>query len=147
MSTLRQALYSIALLGALALLLWGYHQRDLAANATLALANQKRQDLEARSDRQGLTITALQATLQDERQAQASLRTTQGQLRLGLATRQRLIEDLKRENEELRAWAAQPLPDDARRLRQRPAITGADAYRDWLSGRGAVPTASDRAGH
>lgn len=146
MSTLRQALYGIALLGTLALLLWGYHQRDLAADATLALANQKRQDLEARSDRQGLTITALQATLQDERQAQASLRTTQGQLRLGLATRQRLIEDLKRENEELRAWAAQPLPDDARRLRQRPALSGADAYRDWLSGRSAVPAARDGAG-
>lgn len=146
MSTLRQALYGIALLGALALLLWGYHQRDLAADATLALANQKRQDLEARSDRQSLTITALQATLQDERQAQTSLRTTQGQLRLGLATRQRLIEDLKRENEELRAWAAQPLPDDARRLRQRPALAGADAYRDWLSGRGAVPAARDGAG-
>lgn len=146
MSTLRQALYGIALLGTLALLLWGYHQRDLAADATLALANQKRQDLEARSDRQGLTITALQATMQDERQAQASLRTTQGQLRLGLATRQRLIEDLKRENEELRAWAAQPLPDDARRLRQRPALSGADAYRDWLSGRSAVPAARDGAG-
>lgn len=146
MSSLRQALYGIALLGALALLLWGYHQRGLAADATLALANQKRQDLEARSDRQGLTITALQATLQDERQAQTSLRTTQGQLRLGLATRQRLIEDLKRENEELRAWAAQPLPDDARRLRQRPVFVGADAYRDWLSGRGAVPAARDGAG-
>ena len=146
MSTLRQAVYGVALLAALALLLWGYHQRDLAAEANLALLNQKRQDLEARSDRQGLTITALQATLQDERQAQTSLRTTQGQLRLGLATRQRLIEDLKRENEELRAWAAQPLPDDARRLRQRPALTGADAYRDWLSGRGAVPAARGGAG-
>lgn len=146
MSTVRQALYGMALLGALALLLWAYHQRDLAADATLALANQKRQDLEARTDRQGLTITALQATLQGERQAQTQLRTTQDQLRLGLATRQRLIEDLKRENDELRAWAAQPLPDHARRLRQRPALAGADAYRDWLSGRSAVPTASNGAG-
>lgn len=146
MSTMRQALYGIALLGALALLLWGYHQRDQAAAATQALATQKQQDAEARADRLGLTITALQATLQGERQAQTNLRTTQDQLRMGLAARQRLIEDLKRENDELRAWAAQPLPDHARRLRQRPALAGADAYRDWLSGRGAVPTASDGAG-
>ena len=119
MSTMRQALYGIALLGALALLLWGYHQRDQAAAATQALATQKQQDAEARADRLGLTITALQATLQGERQAQTNLRTTQDQLRMGLAARQRLIEDLKRENDELRAWAAQPLPDHARRLRQR----------------------------
>lgn len=146
MSTLRQALYGVVLLGALALLLWGYHQRDLAADATLALANQQTQDAETRNERLANIVTALYANLRTEREAQTNLRTTQDQLRLGLATRQRLIEDLKRENEELRAWAAQPLPDDARRLRQRPALTGADAYRDWLSGRGAVPAARGGAG-
>lgn len=145
MSTLRQALYGIVLLGALALLLWGYHQRDLAAAATLELTNQQWKDAEARNDRLASIVTALYDNLRAERKAQTGLRTTQDQLRLGLASRQRLIEDLKRENEELRAWAAQPLPDHARRLRQRPALAGADAYRDWLSGRGAVPTASDGA--
>ncbi|MDF3935357.1 Rz-like lysis system protein LysB [Pseudomonas citronellolis] len=146
MSMLRQALYGVALLGALALLLWGYHQRDQAADATLALVTQKQQDAEARVARQTDTLNALQNSLQTERQAQSGLRTTQDQLRQGLATRQRQIEDLKRENQELREWAAQPLPDDARRLRQRPAVTGADAYRDWLSGRGAVPAAGDGSG-
>lgn len=144
MSTLRQALYGIALMGALSLLLWGYYQRDQAAAATLALADQQRQDAEARTERQANTITVLSDSLKAEREAQATLRTTQNQLRQGLATRQRQIEDLKRENQELREWADQLLPDAARRLRQRPAITGADAYRDWLSGRGAVPAAGDR---
>lgn len=144
MSTLRQALYGIALLGALVLLLWGYHQRDQAAAATLALANQQRKDADARNERQASTITALSGSLKAEREAQATLRTTQNQLRQGLADRQRQIEDLKRENQELREWADQLLPDAARRLRQRPALTGADAYRDWLSGRGALPTAGDR---
>lgn len=144
MSTLRQALYGIALLGALGLLLWGYHQRDQAAAATLALAEQQRQDAEDRTERQANSITALSDSLKAEREAQATLRTTQNQLRQGLAARQRQIEDLKRENQELREWADQLLPDAARRLRQRPALTGADAYRDWLSGRGALPTAGDR---
>ncbi|MEX6717488.1 Rz-like lysis system protein LysB [Pseudomonas aeruginosa] len=146
MSPLRQVLYSVALLGSLALLLWGYHQRDQAAAATLALVSQQRQDAEDRNDRQASTITALQDSLLAERQAQSGLRNTQDQLRQGLAARQRQIEDLKRENQELREWAAQQLPDAARRLRQRPTLTGADAYRNWLSGRGAVPAAGDGAG-
>lgn len=146
MTTLRQALYGVALLGALALLVWGYHQRGVAADAALALMDQRRQEAEDRSARQATTIGTLQASLQDERNAQAGLRTTQDQLRQGLAVRQRQIEDLKRENQELRDWAAQQLPGAARRLRQRPALVGAAAYRDWLSGRGAVPAAGDGAG-
>lgn len=146
MSPLRQVLYGVALLGSLALLLWGYHQRAQAAAATLALVSQQRQDAEDRNDRQASTITALHDSLQAERKAQSALRTMQDQLRQGLAARQSQIEDLKRENQELREWAAQQLPDAARRLRQRPTITGADAYRNWLSGRGAVPTAGDGAG-
>ena len=77
------------------------------------------------------------------REAQASLRTQQDQLRQGLANRERTIEALKRENTELRDWAAKPLPAAARRLRERPALAGADAYRQWLSGRSAVPSAGD----
>jgi len=146
MTTLRQALYGVALLGALALLVWGYHQRGVAADAALALMDQRRQEVEDRSARQATTIGTLQASLQDERNAQAGLRNTQDQLRQGLAVRQRQIEDLKRENQELRDWAAQQLPGAARRLRQRPALVGAAAYRDWLSGRGAVPAAGDGAG-
>lgn len=145
MSTLRQALYGFALLGALALLLWGFYQRGEAADNALALANQQRKDIQNHSDRQAATITTLQGSLQDERTAQAGLRTTQDQLRQGLAVRQRQIEDLKRENQELRDWASQLLPGAAQRLRQRPALVGANAYRDWLSGRSALPAASDGA--
>jgi LysB family phage lysis regulatory protein len=88
----------------------------------------------------------LAAALAKERSAQARLRTTQDSLRAELARRHSQIEDLKHENQELRDWAAQPLPTAARRLRERPALTGADAYQDWLSGRGAVPPSGDRAG-
>ncbi|VVM55692.1 hypothetical protein PS647_01712 [Pseudomonas fluorescens] len=146
MSTLRQALYGFVLLGVLALLVWGQEQRIAIADKNTELAEK---DLKAARDEAGrnlATANSLRDTLQQERDAQASLRAKQDQLRQGLANRERTIEALKRENSELRIWADQLLPDAARRLRKRPALTGADAYRQWLSGRGAVPPAGDGTG-
>lgn len=144
MSTLRQALYGIALLGALALLIWGQQQRIDAAEGKAARANDAAKTAREDANRNLATVNTLTTTLQQERESQSALRAQQDQLRQALAKRARTIEELKRENDELRDWAARPLPDAARRLRERPALTGAAAYRDWLSGRGAVPTASDK---
>ncbi|WP_312836753.1 Rz-like lysis system protein LysB [Pantoea sp.] len=58
-----------------------------------------------------------------------------------LQKRQRRIEELTRENEEFRRWAAAPLPDAVIRLRTRPAITGGQSYREWLSEDNALPAA------
>ena len=144
MSTLRQALYGIALLGALALLIWGQQQRIDVAESQAARANDAAKTAREDADRNLATANTLADTLHQERESQSALRAQQDQLRQALAKRERTIEELKRENDELRDWADQPLPDAARRLRERPAITGAAAYRDWLSGRGAVPPTGDR---
>lgn len=56
-----------------------------------------------------------------------------------LRSRQRRIEELKRENEDLRRWAGTPLPPDIIRMRERPALAGGAAYREWLSQGNAVP--------
>ena len=144
MSTLRKALYGIALLGALALLIWGQQQRIDVAESQTEMANTAAKTAREDADRNLETANTLTDTLNQERANQSALRTQQDLLRQGLAKRERTIEDLKRENAELRDWAAQPLPDTARRLRERPALTGAAAYRDWLSGRGAVPPAGDQ---
>ncbi|MBJ9263433.1 MAG: Rz-like lysis system protein LysB [Citrobacter sp.] len=56
-----------------------------------------------------------------------------------LHQRQNRIEELKRENEDLRRWADTLLPPDVIRLRERPAITGGTAYREWLSKGDTVP--------
>lgn len=144
MSTLRQALYGLALLGALSLIIWGQQQRINAAENKTKLAAKEATDARKDADRNLETANTLIATLKQERDAQSNLRVQKDQLRQGLAKRERTIEDLKRENAELRNWADQPLPDAARRLRERPALTGAAAYRDWLSGRGTVPTTSDQ---
>ncbi|WLH22262.1 Rz-like lysis system protein LysB [Pseudomonas sp. FP215] len=144
MSTLRQGLYGIALLGALALLIWGQQQRINTAESQTDLAKSAAKKAREDADRNLATANTLTATLKQERENQSALRAQQDQLRQALAKRARTIEELKRENDELRDWAAQPLPDAARRLRERPALTSAAAYRDWLSGRGAVPVAGDK---
>ncbi|AQT95916.1 Rz-like lysis system protein LysB [Pseudomonas azotoformans] len=143
MSTLRQALYGMALLGALALLIWGQEARIDVAEGKTELAKAAAKTAREDAERNLATVNTLTDTLKQERDAQSLLRSQQDQLRLGLAKRERTIEELKRENDELRNWADQPLPDAARRLRERPALTGAAAYRDWLSGRGAVRAAGD----
>ncbi|NWB91603.1 Rz-like lysis system protein LysB [Pseudomonas agarici] len=143
MSTLRQALYGIALLGALALLVWGQQQRINAAVSAKIQAEQNTRTARQDAERNLTTAHTLRDTLQQERLAQQQVREQQEQLRQGLARREQQIEALKRENSELRDWAARPLPDAARWLRERPAVTGADAYRQWLSGRGALQPAGD----
>ncbi|MGX5152708.1 Rz-like lysis system protein LysB [Enterobacter hormaechei] len=55
-----------------------------------------------------------------------------------LRNRQHRIEELKRENEDLRRWADTPLPADIIRLRERPALAGGATYREWLSQSDAV---------
>ncbi|MGY4638160.1 Rz-like lysis system protein LysB [Pseudomonas sp. TE24901] len=144
MSTLRQALYGIALLGALALLIWSQEVRINVAEVKTDLAKAAAKTARDDADRNLATANTLTDTLKQEREAQSQLRSQQDQLRQGLAKRERTIEVLKLENDELRKWADQPLPDAARRLRERPALTGAAAYRDWLSGRGAVHPAGDQ---
>lgn len=146
MSTLRQALYGVVLLASIALLIWAQSQRIEVANTKVKLADQAASTALDRATRSEETAAQLRSFLYEERAAQATLRGVQDQLRQGLTARQRMIEDLKRENAELRLWADQHLPDAARRMRERPAITGAAAYRDWLSGRGALHPVGDQTG-
>lgn len=123
---------------------WGNHLRLELANAALATQTQKAQDAQAAADRYLATVNTLKSTLDTERAGQAKLLAVQGQLRQALADRQHLIVSLTNENEELRQWVIQPLPDTARRLRERPALTGADAYREWLSSGRAVHAPGDK---
>lgn len=113
------------------------HQQRDEAKAAAQQATEQRDQLAHQT-------TTLAADLAKERAAQAGLRATQDDLRAALARRQSLLEDLKHENQELRDWAARPLPDAARRLLERPALTGADAYRERLPGGRAVPAVAEQ---
>ncbi|GLO54772.1 hypothetical protein PPUJ20066_08080 [Pseudomonas putida] len=142
MIDLRQAGLTVAVVAALALLFWGQHQRLEVEKAKSANAVERLQTIQERSDHQTATIVRLDAEAKAERAAQTALRTTQNQLRQNLADSLNQIQELEHENDELRDWSRQPLPAVARRLRERPAITGAADYRDWLSRRRALPPAT-----
>lgn len=144
---LRSGMLAVALLAVGTTTLWGWRQHQQLA--IVEATNQHLQDQRDRAlqdrNRHLATTHQLKSELERERDSQAKLLVLQGELRQGLARRERLIEALKHENQQLQDWADQPLPDTARRLRQRPALTGADAYRQWLSAGRPLPAASDHA--
>lgn len=145
---LRSGLLALALILAGATALWGWGQQHQVATAQQANKRLEEQLGHAQQDRDQNLATAnqLKSELANERASQAKLLALHGELRQGLAQRERVIEALKHENQQLREWADQPLPDAARRLRERPALTGADAYRQWLSGSRPVPASGDGTG-
>lgn len=108
------------------------HDAVKTANAQLTkdLEAQKEETIKANSLAQELN-----AALQLERKLQSALQQQQNQLSDQLNQSKFLIARLEHENKELSDWAANDLPDAVKRLRDRPHITGADDYQDWLSSR------------
>jgi len=147
MTTTRQLLYGLALIAVLCLLIWMQQQRITAAEARADLASEHLQTANQRNARQADTITRLTGEVAAQRLDQQALQQTLSDLRQAQATDQLKKKERRREDPTHATWAAQPLPDAARRLHQRPAITGADGYRQWLSGRDplhAGPGGADR---
>lgn len=85
-------------------------------------------------------LIGLSILIETNNREQARLYATAENTRSLLHQRQNRIEELKRENEDLHLWVDTLLPPDVVRLRERPAITGGAAYRDWLSKGDTVPT-------
>lgn len=138
MTNARQLLYGLALVGALCLLIWVQQQRIEAAQMRADLASKRLQTAQQRNARQAATITRLAGEVATQRLDQQALQQTIADLHQAHATDQLKKKERRRENPTHATWAAQPLPDAARRLHERPAITGAAGYRQWLSGRDAL---------
>lgn len=145
MTSLRQALYGLALLGALGLLLWGTYQQSQAASARAERDGQLIDQLQQRSARQANAIIRMGGELSALRIAQQGLQTAQADVRQQHAASQIQKQEIRRNDQSFSDWGAQPLPGAARRLHERPALTGADAYRDWLSRRNALQPAAGSA--
>ena len=120
------------LLGVLALLLaaLGWQTWRLAdASQTISTQAdelQSKSQALAKSNNQLISLSILTETNNRE---QARLYAEAEQTSVLLRQRQHRIEELKRENEDLRRWADTPLPADIIRLRERPTLTGGAAYR------------------
>lgn len=140
MTALRPWMQSMLLIITLALAVWIQQQRIDAAQAQADLATERLQAAQQRNARQAATITRLTGEVATQRLDQLALQQTLSDLRQAYATDQLKKKERRREDRTHATWAAQPLPDAASRLHQRPAITGAAGYRQWLSGRDALHT-------
>jgi LysB family phage lysis regulatory protein len=134
-----KALFALALALTIAVLCLTLYAQGLRIDQ----ANQKREAAEGKVTQLTGERDQLTDTLTEQRAAQVRLQTNQKDLRREIDVRRRRIQELEHENAELKAWAGQPLPAAARRLRQRPVLTGATAYREWLSSGNALPAAVD----
>ncbi len=146
MTIARQLLYGLALVAALCLLIWMQQQRIDTAQAQADRATERLQTTQQRNARQAATITRLTGEVATQRLDQFALQQALGDLRQAHATDQLKKKERRREDPTHATWAAQPLPDAARRLHQRPAITGGAGYRQWLSSRDALHAGPGGAG-
>ena len=124
----------------LALLGWQSWQLN-KARQTIELQGR---DLEASNEKQARAssqLIALSVLSETNNREQARLYAAAEESTALLRQRQRRIEELKRENDDLRHWSDTPLPPGVIRLRDRPALAGGAAYREWLSENNAVSPA------
>jgi len=124
----------LLLLAALGWQSWRLNNARHTIETQDAALNSKTQEL-AKKDSQLIGLSILTET---NSRAQMRLYAAAEKTAALLRHRQHRIEELKRENEDLRHWADTPLPADIIRLRERPALTGGAAYREWLSQSDAV---------
>tara|TARA_R110002167_G_scaffold98718_9_gene259414 strand:+ start:4907 stop:5479 length:573 start_codon:yes stop_codon:yes gene_type:complete len=78
-------------------------------------------------------ITHMQGQALQQARSLTELAKTTGDIRSAIGQRDHTIRRLERENDHYKNWAATALPAAAQRLRQRPALTGAAAYQQFLS--------------
>lgn len=145
MTALRQTLYGLALLGALALLLWSTYQQHQAASARAERDADRITTLQQRNTRQANAIIRMGNELAAQRAAQQGLQTAQADVRQQHAASQLHKQETRRNDPSFSDWSRQPLPGPARRLHERPALSGAHGYRQWLSRRNALQPAAGSA--
>lgn len=139
-------IYVIGALVALALLLAGNTalQKLDAAKAENSRLSEKLDQAERDTKAADAVVLELKNNLKLERDLQATLQKQQSELRSQLISRNLLVEQLKRENKELSDWAINGLPTAVKWLRERPAITGAADYQNWLSSRDRLHAEPDQ---
>ncbi|MCF6658441.1 Rz-like lysis system protein LysB [Raoultella ornithinolytica] len=131
---------TLAVILALALAALGWQSWRL--NKASHTIEQQDSDLKVKGERLAKTnsqLIALSILTETNNREQTRLYAAAESTNALLRSRQRRIEELKRENEDLRRWADAPLPADIIRMRERPALAGGAAYREWLSQGDTVP--------
>ncbi|PFH10999.1 LysB family phage lysis regulatory protein [Collimonas sp. PA-H2] len=136
MELIAKSLISALLVGAMGLVIYVQYNGLKAAKERADHAEQVTRD---RDD----TLKALMQAATRNKQAAAKLEASRDSIAATLTERENLIESLLHDDPTIRTWADTPLPDAVARLREHPAITGADAYHQRLSSSDPLPTAGD----
>lgn len=154
LNLLRSPLTWLLLALAIALAGWGRSATSAATakgkvdtlQTDLKAANDKAKEAEQREKLKDGAINTLTGELTAQATAAATLQRQLGDLTITAANRADTIKRFKRENAELKEWAARPLPDPVVRLLKRPVITGAADYQAHLSGPDPLPAAVGQPG-
>lgn len=128
---------ALTILGLVLLVTWALWQRIHAAEARADLAEQQLAQSRQREEESKVVIDALWENARRLEAQRRALADQQATLSRTAANRLATIEELHRENIELRAWASTPLPAAVIRLRHRSAVTSAHDY--YQSVRDAQP--------
>lgn len=135
---MRALLIALALsLAGNAVQLWRAQLAD--RDHALALAAVRQAQADDTLQRQARQVQTLVSLAERNNTLQAQAREVMASVGELASNRTTLIERLERENATLRAWGDARLPADLARLRERPALSGATAYRDWLSATDRLP--------
>lgn len=128
-----------ALVGTLALFAFNSLLQKLDAEKAVSaqLAKDLKDSKQETKDAEALALE-IENNLNLERELQTTLQLQHSKISSQLNNRNLLVEKLKRENKELSDWAANGLPDAVKWLRERPALTSAQDYQDWLSSRDSL---------
>lgn len=122
---LRVGLPVLLVVGSGAWHLWQINTIDTLENEA-AIYAQKAEELDA-------TITVLAKDYEIQRRQVQQLAALQAEQQQLMQNRLKTIRNLQHENKTYRDWASTKLPDVIKRLRQRPAITGARDYQQFVS--------------
>ncbi|MGS0740434.1 Rz-like lysis system protein LysB [Glaciimonas sp. GG7] len=114
-------------------------------NTHLIAAKERADRAEKQSVESASIIHTLKESDAKNRKALGTLQAQRASITATLSQREQQIKTLHHENIAIRHWAESALPDAIARLRQRPATTGAEAYRQRLSASDALHPASKRA--
>lgn len=128
-----------ALVGTLALFAFNSLLQKLDAEKAVSaqLAKDLKDSKQETKDAEALALE-IEKNLNLERELQTTLQQQHSKISSQLNSRNLLVEKLKRENKELSDWSANGLPDAVKWLRERPALTSAQDYQDWLSSRDSL---------
>lgn len=143
MTPLQRLSIVIICFAALVANIWALNVRLESAHAARDLAQSNEHSALKNNADLNTTVNTLSDRLIELHAAGQRLATTKTELTAALRRSELNREKLRRENETYRLWADQPLPDAVVRLRERPTLTGAQSYLDWMSGRDAMPASGD----